>query len=129
MYQNGQSTQDTPRIQEGRQAEAMGQRIWKSEARAAGGEASGEQKAKVQRILSFENSFQIKDPVYVRANTVKEMEDQLFTMYPFNSYYIGMLFSHSREGTMQRKYLEGPMDPLEPFVYVKLYLKKHPPLS
>ena len=130
MNQDGQRTQDTQRIQEGPQAEAMGQRVWLPEACAPSGEASGKQKSKGrQRLIKLENSSQVKDTLRINANTTQEIEDQLRSLFPIDPQYIGMFFSTSQDGTLHRKYFEGEIDPNALMVYVKLFLKKHPPLS
>jgi hypothetical protein len=129
MNQNGQHAQDTQRIKEGRQAEEMGKGVWHPEACAASGEASGESNSQAtHRIIKFENSFQVKDSFLMKANTTQELENQIVTKFSIDPYYVGMRFSHTKEGTMQRKYIEGVLDPSEQMVYVKLYLKKHAPL-
>jgi hypothetical protein len=130
MKQDGQHTQDTQRIQEGPQGEAMGQRIRLAEACAPSGEASGKQNTEGrQRLVKLENSAQVKDSLRMSANTTQEIEEQLLALFPIDPQYIGMYFSTSQEGTMHRKYFEGEIDPDALMVYVKLYLKKHPPLS
>lgn len=126
MYQNGQSAQDTQRIQENPQREAEGERHLFSEACASKRKTSGEQ---ISRLIKFENSFQVKDSILLKANTTQEIEEQLLAMYPIHPYYIGMRFSHSRQGTMHRKFIEGLLDPSEPTVYIHLFLKKHPSIS
>lgn len=126
----GQRTQDTQRKQEGPQAEAMGQGVWQPEARSASGEALGEQSSKGNpRIIKFENSLQMKESIRIDADTTQDIEKRLLALFPIDSHHIGMLFSYSQEGTMNRKFVEGALDPSEFFIYVKLYLKKHPPLS
>lgn len=77
------------------------------------------------RIIRLENSFQVKDPIHIKANTTQEIEKYLYSIYPINAHSIGMRFSTSCNGTMHRKYIEGAIDPSEVSVYVKLYLKKH----
>jgi hypothetical protein len=128
MFQNGhsKSAQDTQRIQERPQGEAEGERRLFSEACASTRKTYGEQ---ISRLIKFENSSQVKDSILLKANTTQELEEQLLAMYPINTYYIGMRFSHSREGTMNRKFIEGQLDPSEPTVYIKLFLKKHPQVS
>ena len=140
MNQDGQSTQDTQRIQEGPQGEAEGERSVFSEACAQHGKASGEQKPSrlIQletssqmspRIIRLENSFQVKDPIHMKANTTQEIEKYLYSIYPIDPHSIGMRFSISCNGTMHRKFIEGAIDPSEVSIYVKLYLKKHTLLS
>lgn len=108
----------------------MGQGVWQSEARATSGEANGESDSKgIPRFIKFENSAQVKETIRINANTTQEIEKKLLELYPIDSYYIGMQFSYSQEGTMHRKFVEGTLDPSEPFIYIKLYLKKHPTLS
>ena len=129
MNTDGQRTQDTQRIQEGPQAEAMGQRVWQPEACASSGEASGEPNSKgISRIIKLENSLQVKDPIRMKADTTREIQETLCSLYPIDISFIGMLFSTSPDGVMHRKFIEGPLPSSEPTIYVKLYLKKHPPL-
>jgi len=136
MNQDGQSTQDTQRIQEGPQGEAEGKRSIFSEACAPSREASGEQKPQrhIQletsfqmspRIIRLENSLQVKEPIHMKANTTQEIERYLYSIFPIEPQAIGMRFSTSREGTPNRKFIEGVIDPSEVSIYIKLYLKKH----
>ena len=130
MNQDGQHTQDTQRIKEGPQAEAVGQGVWLPEACAPSGEASGKQKSQhPKRIIKLENSAQMRESVQMYANTTQEIEKQLYSLFGIDCHYIGMHFSLSQEGTMHRKFFEGGIDPDALVVYVKLFLKKHPPLS
>ncbi len=109
----------------------MGQRVWLSEACAPGGETSGEPTSQdgTPRIIKFENSFQVKDPFCLKGDTTQEIESQILKLYPIDPYYIGMHYSASPEGVINRKFFEGKIDPSIIMVYVKLFLKKHPPLS
>ncbi len=108
----------------------MGQRIRLAEACAPSGEASGKQNSQGrQRLIKLENSAQVKDTLVMNADTSQQIEEQLLSLFPINSHYIGMHFSTSQEGTMHRKYFEGEIGSSIDIVYVKLYLKKHPPLS
>lgn len=65
----------------------------------------------------------------LRANTTQEIETMLVDMFGFDTYYIGLQFYSSRSGTMNRKLLNDVIDPSVEDIYVKLYLKKHPPIS
>jgi hypothetical protein len=136
MNQDGRHTQDTQRIQEELQGETKGERSVFSEACAQHGEASREQKPSrhIQletsfqmspRIIRVENSFQVKDPIPLNANTTQEIATYLYSIFPINSHSIGMRFSTSRDGTSNRKFIEGVIDPSYDTIYVKLYLKKH----
>jgi hypothetical protein len=136
MNPDGQSTQDTQRIQEGSQGEAEGGRNLFSEACAPSGEASGNQKPQRQiqleasfqmspRIIKLENSLQVKEPIHMHANTTQEIEKYLYSVFPIEPHAIGMRFSTSRDGTPNRKFIEGAIDPSEVSIYIKLYLKKH----
>lgn len=108
----------------------MRQRVWLSEACAAGGETSGEQNAQpTQRLVKLENSAQVKESIPMNANTTQEIQRQLYSLFRIDSEYIGMHFFTSPEGVIQRKLVEGEIDPTVFMLYVKLYLKKHPPLS
>ena len=133
MNQHGQHSEDTQRKQEELEGKTTGQRIWLAEACAASGKASGGQgsdsKASTTRIIKLENSYQVKEPIYLQANTTQEIETYLCSTYPIDCSAIGMRFSTSLEGTLHRKYIEGAIDPSKDTVYVKLYLKKHPHLS
>lgn len=128
MFQNGhsESAQDTQRIQERSQREEEGKRRVFSEACASTRNTYGEQ---ISRLIKVENSSQVKDSILLKANTTQDIEEQLLALYPIDPYSIGMRFSHSREGTIHRKFIEGRLDPSEPTVYIKLFLKKHPSIS
>ena len=67
-------------------------------------------------------------PFSVEANTTEDIELFFKDFCGWESEYIGVLFSPSQSGTMHRKYIRGKIDPSLDTIYVRLYLKKHPPI-
>lgn len=122
MNQNGQCTTKDTRGEQGWKAQEEGQEYLQFQTCPSSRETSGD---KISRLIKFENSFQVKESVHLKANTTEEVEEKLLRLFPIHPYYIGMRFSQTREGTIHRKFIQGSLDPLEPTVYVKLYLKKH----
>lgn len=129
MNQDGQRPQDTQRMQEEPQGEKAGKRGLFSEACPQSGETSGEARTRTCRIIKLENSAQVKESLRMNADTTQEIQESLCDIYPIDLSYIGMLFSTSPDGTVGRKFIEGPLPSDKLTIYIKLYLKKHPPLS
>jgi hypothetical protein len=128
MISNGQPTQDAQRIQEGFPREIAWQQIWLPEAHSPNGSPPREEQRKIKRIIKVENATRLSGPFYLEANTTEEIELFFKDYCQWESEYIGVLFSPSPSGTMHRKYFRGKIDPSVDTIYVRLYLKKHPPI-
>ena len=128
MISHGLPTQNAQRIQEESAREVARKQIWLSEACPPDGSTPREESRKVQRIIKLENAARIEKPLLVEADTTNEIEISLQKKYSWQMNMIGLLFSPSPAGVMHRTYIEGKIDPSVDTVYVKLYLKKHPPL-
>jgi len=128
MINHGQSTQNTQRIEERPTGKVARQQIWLSEACPPDGSSPREEQRKTTRIIKVENATRINGPLFIEADTTQEIELFFQDMHGWQTTFIGLLFSPSPPGVMHRKYIEGKIHPSIDTVYVKLYLKKHPPL-
>ncbi len=130
MISNGQSAENAQRIEEGCSREVAGQQVWVSEACAEYGGASREEprKGSRQRIIYIENSYKMKTPFTLYAESTQDIERFLFQEYNFDREIIGLSFSSARFGTIHREVFNGTIPRSYEDVYVRLFLKKHPPL-
>ena len=126
---NGQSAQDTPRKEGGKEAQGCPQCLQQQahpQHRASAGEEKAHQ-AK-QRILTIENASEVKKTQILYADTTEELEHLLFERYPFDPEYIGLAFYSAKSGSTGRNELHGKINPSQEDIFVRLYLKKHPRL-
>jgi hypothetical protein len=128
MITHGQSAQNTQRDEERFPREVARQQIWLAEACTPDGSLAGKESEKPTRIVKIENATRLTGPFSIQANTTEEIELFFKDYCDWNSEYIGLQFSPSPAGTMHRRYIQGKIDKSIDSIYVKLYLKKHPPL-
>jgi hypothetical protein len=86
---------------------------------------------KKDRYIYIENSSTKVNPFLVRSvATVPELIQKICDYIPLScDSAIGMRISDTRMGTIGRKIYEGDLPSEAFFLYVNLYLKKHPPVS
>jgi len=79
----------------------------------------------------MENTSSVHKPLLLEnVGTVEELTDKIVAQLPnVCSSSIGMRISDTRMGTCQRKYFTDTLPYDAEFLYVTLYLKKHPPIS
>lgn len=83
---------------------------------------------KKNRYIYIENSSNVTSPLSIKdVGTVSELLEKIYELFPnANSEAVGLRVSATRMGTMRRTYLTGSLPPDAFFLYVNLYLKKHP---
>jgi hypothetical protein len=128
MTTNGQPTAHTQRIEERPTREIARQQIWLPETCPSNGSPPREEPRKLKHIVKVENAARMNGPFSIEADTTEDLERFFKDVCNWESEYIGLLFSSSRSGTPQRKYFHGKIDPSIETIYVRLYIKKHPPL-
>lgn len=128
MISHGQSTQNAQRIEERSTREIARQQIWLPEACPSNGSLAGKESEKPTRILKIENATRMNAPLTIQANTTEEIELFLQDYCGWDSDFIGLQFSPSPAGTMHRRFIQGKIDKSIDTIYIKLFLKKHPPL-
>ena len=128
-HTNGQSAPHTSRKQEEPAREGAWQGNLLSEAYPPKGSSSGKAEGASQRIVNIENAQDLNKSLLVLANTTQEIETELVNRFGFDTSVLGFYFSNVRAGTLHRKNIEGALEPSMTDIYVRLYLKKHPPLS
>jgi hypothetical protein len=128
MTTDGQPTTHAQRIEERLTREVAREQIWLTEACAPDGSLAGKESEKPTRILKVENATRLTGPFTIQANTTEEIELFLQEYCGWNSDYIGLQFSPSPAGTIHRRFIQGKIDKSIDTIYIKLFLKKHPPL-
>lgn len=93
-------------------------------------QASGDAPIKKDRYIYIENSSTKLSPFLVRdVATVPELVQKIYDYIPLScDSAIGMRVSDTRMGTFGRKIYEADLPSEAFFLYVNLYLKKHPPV-
>ncbi len=93
-------------------------------------QASGSPPIKKDRYIYIENSSTKVCPFLVRdVATVPELIQKICDWIPMTCHEsIGMRISDTRMGSFGRKVYEGDLPSEAFFLYVNLYLKKHPPI-
>jgi hypothetical protein len=104
------------------------EQVWLPEARPSDGSLAGKESENLCRIIKVENATRLSGPFSIQANTTEDIELFLKDYCDWNPEYIGLQFSPSPAGTMHRRYIQGKIDRSIDTIYVKLFLKKHPPL-
>ncbi len=125
---NGQSSPNTPRKEEGQAREGAWKRIRITEAYPQPGETKGKQQQQTQRqyILSIENSSQVTKAQTLSLATTQELESFLMDLYGIDSSVMGLGFFSAKSGCITRKQIVGEIPISQGELYGKLYLKKHP---
>lgn len=124
---NGLSTENTPGTQGWE--EAQGQDNLQQQAYPTSGSTEG-CASKKNRYVYLENSSNVTSPFLIEdVGTVSELLQKIYALFPnANSDAIGLRVSATRMGSMGRTFLTGSLPPDAFFLYVNLYLKKHPPV-
>ncbi len=94
-------------------------------------DAGGALPQKSNRYVYFENSSNRREPLFVEeVGTVDELFAKIVSVIPqLNHEDLGMRISATRSGTLHRVFLTKDLPSDAPFLYLSLYLKRHPPLD
>lgn len=124
--QNGPS--DPSREAQGSAQEGTWRQVWKPEACAADGGAAREE-GKL-RVLTVENSSEIRGPHSVCASHTDDLIAFLKTYRKLDTEYVGIQIATKPQNILDRKILENcPIPDNIDFLYARLFLKKHPPFE
>ncbi len=85
---------------------------------------------KKDRIVYIENASNVITPFVVQeVNTVHEVLEKIFERYPpMQSEYTELRLYNQRFGTVYRQQLQDYIPEHQENIFVRLYLRKHPPL-
>lgn len=120
---NGYTTQDTSR-NEGKQEEK--QECLQCEARPF----SRSPKRKDRYIYIENSTVKVKPFLIKEVATVEELLEELFLVIPqLNNPVLGLHITNARAGAIHREFFEDELPEDAFFLYITLYLKKHPPIS